>query len=265
MSERSLWARINDGLTRTRLVVTNLFFIAMLVLLAVLIFGGGERISVPEGGALVINPQGNLVEQRSLVDPLQEWLTPGAALAETEIDVLLKALKTAAEDERIRLAVITLDGLKNASTAHAEAVAEAVKAFRESGKEVIAYGNYYDQPHYLMASAADAVYMHPFGQIILPGFGINRLYFKELIDKLKIKINVFRVGRYKEFVEPYERVDMSEDARQANRELVDGLWTRYSDAVIDSNAIPSSLTRCCRKPMETSPGWPWSMAWWTSC
>ncbi len=244
MSERSLWTRINDGLTRTRLVVTNLFFIGMVLLLAVLIFGGGERISVPEGGALVINPQGNLVEQRSLVDPIQEWLTPGAALAETEIDVLLKALKTAAEDERIRLVVITLDGLRNASTAHAEAVATAVKAFRETGKEVIAYGNYYDQSHYLMASAADAVYMHPFGQIILPGFEINRLYFKELIDKLKIKINVFRVGRYKEFVEPYERVDMSDDARQANRELVDGLWTRYSDAVIDNRDLaPAGFER----------------------
>ncbi len=232
MGERSLWNRINDGLTRTRLVVTNLFFIGMMLLLAVLIFGGGERISVPDGGALVINPQGNLVEQRSLSDPLQEWLTPGAALAETEIDVLLKALKTAADDERIRLAVVNLDGLQNASTAHAEAAAAALKTFRAAGKEVIAYGNYYDQSHYLIASAADAVYMHPFGQIILPGFEINRLYFTELLDKLKVNINIFRVGRYKEFVEPYERIDMSDDARQANRELVDGLWTRYSDEVI---------------------------------
>lgn len=239
MSERSLWNRINDGLTRTRLVVTNLFFIGMMLLLAVLIFGGGERISVPEGGALVINPQGKLVERRSLSDPLQKWLTPGAALAETEIDVLLKALKTAADDDRIRLAVIKLDRLQNASTAHAEAVATAVKAFRETGKEVIAYGNYYDQSHYLIASAADAVYMHPFGQIILPGFEINRLYFKELLDKLKVKINVFRVGKYKEFVEPYERVDMSEEARQANRELVEGLWTRYSDAVITNRDLDS--------------------------
>lgn len=231
MSERSLWTRINERLARFRLFFGNLVFIVMLILVAVILFGGRERIDVPDGGALVIDPQGSLVERRTIVDPFREWLTPGATLAETEVGAVLEALQKAAQDDRIALVVLHLDDLQFASTAHAEAVAEALKAFRAAGKEVIAYGTFYDQPHYLMASAADAVYLHPFGQLILPGYQVQSLYFKDLLDKLKIKINIFRVGRYKEFVEPFDRMDMSDAAREANRQMVDTLWARYADLI----------------------------------
>ena len=228
----SLWTRIGSGVTRARLFLSNLFFFGFLLIALLFLFSGSERIQVPDGGALVLNPAGVIVEQRSLIDPLQRWLSPGSITAETELASVLNALERARDDDRIRLLVLSFDDLQGVSTAHADAIGEALTAFRAEGKEIVSYGNYYAQQPYLMASAANAVYMHPLGQLLLPGYQIENLYFQEALEKLKINIHVFRAGQYKEFVEPYTRTDMSPEAREANSTLVATLWAHYGDKVM---------------------------------
>jgi protease IV len=234
---KSRWSRVGNVMTRIRLVLSNLFFFVFLAFVLLLLFTGTPTPEVPAGGALILDPRGVIVEQRSPVDPFAQFLVPTAAQAETELAEILDALDHAREDDRIRMVVLDLDDLQMANIAHADAVGEALRAFRESGKQVVAYGTYYDQQHYLMASFADAVYMHPFGQVLLPGYESNQLYFKGLLDNLKVQINVFQAGQYKEFVEPYLRSDMSEVVRQANLELVHALWDRYSKRVMENRRI----------------------------
>lgn len=231
------WRRIGSALTRLRIILSNLIFFTFLVLFLVVLFSGVPLPQVPDKGALVLNPRGAVVEQRSPVDPIQQWLSPQTVLAETELSDLLDALDHVREDPRLPMVVLNLDDLQFLSAAHADAVGEALLAVREAGKEVVAYGSYFDQQPYLMASFADAVYMHPLGQVVLPGYRIKQLYFKGLIDKLKVNVHVFRAGRYKEFVEPYTRTDMSEEAREANRELIGTLWQRYAERVRDNRRI----------------------------
>lgn len=224
-------SRIGSGLTRVRLILSNVLFFGFLILLLMLLFSGTPVPDVPSGGALVLNPRGAIVEERSPVDPIQQWLTPSAVLAETELTDVLDALEHAREDARIDMVVLDLDELQFVSVAHASAIGEAIGAFRESGKQVVAYGSYYDQQPYLIASYADAVYMHPMGQVLIPGYSIRQLYFKELLDKLNVNVHVFRVGKYKEFVEPYTRDDMSESAEEANLALVETLWQHYGEEI----------------------------------
>ncbi len=69
--------------------------------------------------------------------------------------------------------------------------------------------------------------MHTMGQVLLTGFGSYQSYYKELLDRLKVKVHVFRVGSYKAAVEPYTRTDMSPEAREANRAMIDELWQDY--------------------------------------
>jgi len=98
-------------------------------------------------------------------------------------------------------------------------------------KKIIAVGDYYTQGQYYLASFDDAVYMHPMGQVLLTGFGAFQNYYKDLLDRLKVKVHVFRVGAYKAAVEPYTRTDMSAEAREANRAMIDELWQDYVERV----------------------------------
>lgn len=247
MNEQSrkpgFFARAGSVLTRIRLILSNLIFFALLAFFLVMLFSGVPVPEVPERGALVLNPKGAVVEERSPVDPIQQWLAPQAVMAETELTELLDAIDHAREDERIPMVVLDLDDLQFLSVAHANAIGDALQRFRDAGKEVVAYGSGYAQQTYLVASHADAVYMHPLGQIQLPGYGINQLYFKGLLDKLKVNVHVYQAGRYKEFVEPYIRTDMSDAAREANRELVGTLWDQYGDRVMSNRRIEDERFR----------------------
>lgn len=238
-----IFARIGNGLTRARLILSNLFFFGFLLLALLFLFSGVPTPQVPERGALVLDPQGSIVERRSPVDPIQQWLAPQSVLGETELGDLLDALRHARDDDRIPMVVLDLDDLQFVSVAHANAIADALRAVRDAGKEVVAYGSYYDQQAYLMVSQSDAIYMHPLGQLMLPGYAINQLYFKGLLDKLGVNVHVFQAGRYKDFVEPYTRSDMSADSREANRELIDELWRSYADRIMGNRRLEADRFR----------------------
>ncbi len=232
-----LFGRIGRALTWTRLVLSNLIFFGFLIFLLVMLFSGSPVPSVPDGGALVLNPRGAIVEQRTPVDPIQQWLAPQGVLAETELTNLLDALEHAGDDARIGMVVLDLDDLQYVSTAHARVLGDALATLREAGKQVVAYGSYFDRQPYLLASHADAVYLHPLGQVVLPGYELTQLYFKNLLDRLDVNVRVFRTGEYKEIAEPFLRADMSEPAREANAELVNGLWRQYGERVMENRRL----------------------------
>ena len=239
MSDPSVIARIGVGLTKARNFTMNLLFVVVVVVLLIVLFSS-STIDVPSGSALVLNPKGILVDQQTVVDPLQDLLSPQSALPEVELRGLLTAIKRATNDDRIEIIVLDLDELAYASTAQGATLGQALEAFRAGGKEVLAFGAYYSQPQYLIASHADAVYMHPFGQILLSGFNASQMYFNELLDNLKVNVHVFRVGKYKTFVEPYTRNSMSEPARVANQVLVDSLWDHYRERVMANRGMPQT-------------------------
>ena len=210
----------------------------LFLLLVVLALLADDTPVVPEDAALVVNPRGQLVDQRSIVDPLARFLAPNAP-GEVELGAVTRAIEHAATDERIRLIVLDLDELTAVSGGQAVIVGEALREFQSAGKEVIAYGTSFTQSQYLIASFADAVYMHPMGQLLLTGYGVNQLYFKGLLDTLQVNLHIFRAGKYKEFVEPYTREAMSDEAREANQTLVDELWALYGSTVIANRDLPT--------------------------
>ncbi len=233
-----LFSRIGRGITRLRNFTFNTLFL-LLLLIFVLALLSDDTPRVPEDSALLVNPRGVVVDERSLTDPLARLLAPEAP-GEIELRALTRALTEAAGDQRIRLAVLDLDETV-LGTGQAAIIGEAIRTFQAAGKEVIAYGAGFGQSQYLLASYADAVYMHPMGQLILPGFGSNRLYFKGLLDKLDVNMHIFRAGKYKEFVEPYTRPDMSDEAREANQDLVDELWTFYAELVMGNRSLEPGI------------------------
>ena len=235
MAEPSAIRRFFTALGRAfdwaRRIFANLLFLLLLLGLAALLFGGPSRVKVPKGGALTLEPEGEVVEQTAQLAPLGALFNESDVDAETSFRDLYDALKNARTDARIKLVVLDLDNMEGISPGHLEELGSAIAAVKSAGKEIVAVGDSFSQSQYYLASFADAVYLHPMGEVTLEGYGAYQVYFKDLLDKLKVNVHVFRVGTYKEAVEPFIRNNMSSDAREANKALVDDLWKRYLTVV----------------------------------
>ena len=236
MSKPSKLSRLGAFITRARNFVLNALFIVVLLVVLFAIVDAFDTPGVPDGSALVLNPEGVVVEETVPRDPFQD-LWAGDGVPETDLHDLVRAIELAADDGRIRMLVLNLDDLAYASAAHAEVIGAALGRFREAGKSTVAVGDGYTQSQYAIASHADAVYMHPDGFLFLPGYGAFRTYFKSLLDNLKLGVHVFRVGEYKSAVEPFIRNDMSDAAREANRALVEELWASYRQRILANRKL----------------------------
>ncbi|MEM1263973.1 MAG: signal peptide peptidase SppA [Pseudomonadota bacterium] len=199
---------------------------------------------VPRAAALVIQPDGVLVDELS-GDAFDRAFAEleGSPIRETLVRDVTSALERAAKDPNVPGVVLDLNRLAGGGLTKLQTVASAVRDFRASGKPVYAYGSYYSQGAYLIAAEATEVWMDPAGGIFLQGFGRFGNYFREALDKLSIDWNVFRVGSYKSFGEPYMRNDMSPEARKESDVLLGGLWASYaSDVAAARDVDVDSLT-----------------------
>ena len=124
-----------------------------------------------------------------------------------------------------------LEDLLGVSPAHIEILGNALADFKDSGKLIYAYGEYFSQGQYALASYADTITLHPMGSIMITGYGGNQLFVRDLLDKLNINVHVFRVGEFKSAAEPFTRMDMSEEARADAQSLLSELWAAYLDRV----------------------------------
>lgn len=206
-------------------------FFVFLFMLWTAVQGGPAR-KVDDNLALVIWPSGDLVDQLDN-DPSQRFIEElsGEPPSQTRLRDLIEAFETAADDDRIPLAVLKLDNLWSASIPQLEELAAAMKKFQARNKPIYAYGPSFDQTGYLAAAHADDVSMDPYGGVFLEGLGVYQNYFKEGLDKLGVEMHVFRVGEYKSAVEPFTRMDMSEEAKAQNREWLQDLWQGYDRSI----------------------------------
>ncbi len=216
----------------------------------------GPTIAVPDGGALVLNPEGVLVETSPPADPFGDAVAQafgGAAEAQVSVHDLVKTLRHAAKDDRIAALVLDLQGLyiPAGSASKAHYLAQEVEAFRETGKRVIAIGDFYTQEQYLVASEADEVLMHDMGTVLIEGYGRYRTYYKSALDKLKVTAHVFRVGTFKSALEPFLRDDMSPEAADANRAYLNVLWEEYQAAVDENRGFtPGTINAYAQSPVD---------------
>ena len=122
-------------------------------------------------------------------------------------------------------------------------IIEALDRFSETGKPVIAIGDYFTQSQYLLASQADTVFLHPEGGVSLMGFGVYRTYLKQFLENIRVNFHVFRAGDNKSAVEPYMRDDMSPQEREVVGKWLNSLWGDYTALVEKGrNQKPGEVT-----------------------
>ncbi len=220
-----LWAAFN-GVRRFVFGV-----IAIMMLFGVLASLGGDTKALNDKTALIIPLKGMLVEQFS--GSAQDTAI-AAALGEESNELRIRdvraALALAAKDPKIERVLLRVEADFGAGQVGLREVVDALQKFKkDSGKEIIAYGYNYAQRGLFVAAAADKVYMHPEGLALIEGLGRSRTYYKSALDKLGVKVNVFRVGTFKSAVEPYLLDGPSEAATEADLFWLGDLWTRFLD------------------------------------
>ncbi len=224
-----------DGINFSRRLVVNIIFIAIIIAIIASISSDDNEILVPDGSVLTLNLNGYLVEQKRYVDPLDAALAESMGgsdePAEILVDDVVAVINNAAKDARIEAMLLNVQNLGGAHINKLDAIAQAIDEFKAQGKPVIASGYYYTQSQYYLAAHADEINLHPYGGVSIEGFGVYPVYFKDALDKLKITQHVFRVGTFKSAVEPLIRNDMSQAAKEANKEWLSHLWTQYKDEV----------------------------------
>jgi protease-4 len=193
---------------------------------------------VPDRAALVLKPEGVLVEQLS-GDPFERALAEiyGQGTSETLVRDLVDAVHAAKDDDRIGALVLDLGWMLGGGLPKLEEVAAAIREFRASGKPVIAVGEYYDQSQYFLAAHADEIYLDPQGLVLIEGFGYYRMFYKEAIDKLAVDVNIFRAGTYKSYTEQFSRSDMSDAEREESLGWLNVLWREYQDNVTRARSL----------------------------
>ncbi len=217
-----IW-RALDGVRKVlHLLVLLILTVIVLALLA------PDEPRVPRDAALILGPEGALVEQLS-GDPVSRAIARARGIPQREVLVsdLIEVIREATDDDRIKVLVLQLDGLSGAGLSKLQELADEIILFKASGKPVIAVGDGFTRNQYYLAAHADDIYMHPMGFVYIDGYSRFSPYYKSAIDSLSIDYNVWTVGEYKSFVEPITRDDMSDEDREASAQYLGALWDAY--------------------------------------
>ncbi|WP_285110806.1 signal peptide peptidase SppA [Leclercia adecarboxylata] len=229
-----------------RNLVMNIFFILILmVCVGVWMHLSTNNQAQSAGrGALLLDIAGVVVDKPSTSNRLgvlgrQLFGASSDRLQENSLFDIVDAIRQAKDDRNITGIVLDLKNFAGADQPSMQYIGKALREFRDSGKPVIAVGDNYSQGQYYLASFANKVWLSPQGTVDLHGFATNGLYYKSLLDKLKVTTHVFRVGTYKSAVEPFIRDDMSPAAREADSRWIGELWQHYLATVAANRQIAS--------------------------
>jgi protease-4 len=204
-----------------------------------------DQVIVKSQSVLHLKLNGPITENE-IEDPFEDLPIPGA-VSTTGLLPLKRAITNAKNDPKIEGIYLDINMLM-AGYGVARELRQALLDFKESGKWIIAYSEYYTESAYYVASAADKVYLNPEGELEFNGLSVEVSFFKKLFDKLDIKPQIFRVGDFKSAVEPFMLDRMSEENKlQLNEMITDIHGTLLEDVAASRNIEGTRLREIADK------------------
>lgn len=220
--------------TVTGIIVSSvvLFFISILVVFSMVSSSESET-QVRKNSVMMLELNGTLAE-RSQESPLDFLM--GDDYKTYGLDDILAAIKKAKEHEDIKGIYIQATSL-GTGFASLEEIRSALQDFKESGKFIVAYSDAYTQGLYYLSSVADKVLLNPQGMLEWRGLAANPIFFKDLLEKIGVKMQVFKVGTYKSAVEPFIATEMSPANREQVNAYLTSIWGRITGDVAQSRKL----------------------------
>ena len=196
---------------------------------------GSVTANVKDNSVLVIQLEGSISE-RSEENPFGNLLG-NAALTDQGLDDILKAIERAKTEPKVKGIYIESGTFAGAMPASLEAIRDALLDFKKEGKFIVTYGDVYTQGAYYLCSAADSVIVNPQGLIEWTGLSSTVTYYKDLLDKVGVDMQVVKVGTYKSAVEPFLLSEMSDANREQIETYDNEIWSEMTKAVSKSRGI----------------------------
>lgn len=217
-------------------IMSTFTMVMGLVMLFVVSLSDSMKPTIARHSVLKITLSGTISERSAGANPLTSIL--GNPMADEQgLDDILSAIRVAKDNKRIE--GIYLDGgVVSTDVASLQEIRKALIDFKKSGKFIVSYADSYSQGSYYVCSVADKVLLNPVGMLDWHGLSSNPIFYKDLLEKVGVKMQVFRVGTYKSFVEPYTRTEMSPENREQTAFLLGGLWKDLCTEVAQSRRLP---------------------------
>lgn len=236
------------------LVLMLVFFGALYTLLS-----GAPNAGQVQEGALLVALDGSIVEQPEVASPAE--ILSGAAneVRQNRLRDVVHGIEMAATDDRVKVVALDLDSFWGGGQVALQRVGNALEKFRKTGKPIIAFATAYTDDSYLLAAHASEVWLDPMGMTFIAGPGGTQPYFKGLIDKLGVNVHVYRVGKFKSFVEPYTRSEQSPEAKAAGQALADALFSAWK-ADVKAARPKAQLDGYIANPATSAAGGSYSKA-----
>ncbi len=227
---------------RNVLAVVIGFFIAIGILFVLFFLfvgiasalGESDTVNVEEGSILKLNLNKMVKDHTPKKDPIQEAF--GLGDPTVGLDQLVSSIDHAATDDNIK-GISIRDNNMLAGMAQTEAIRDALLRFKESGKFIYSYANYYSQKGYYLNSVADSIFLNPVGTMDFRGLAAEVMYYKDFQEKTGLKMEVIRHGKYKSAVEPYLDNKMSDANREQISELLESVWANLLENIGESRGL----------------------------
>lgn len=228
---KSIWKVIN----LIREIFLNFVFLVIILLIfsgIALIKESQKRDIIPQYGTLVMDLEGVVVDNSLYSDEMYELQNKiyGKRVnlsRENSLFDLVQKISQATSDPNINNMVLKLDNFVGADMSTLQYIGKYLDKFKAANKPIYAIGSNFNQSQYYLASYANKIYLTPLGAVNVFGLSANNLYYKTLLDNLKINTHVFRVGTYKSAIEPFIRDNMSEEARGNASRWLNLMWNNY--------------------------------------
>lgn len=230
-----------------------LMFFFTIVAVVGMVASGSSVATVGQGSVFRLTLDGELQEDAA-EDPLGELM--GERYGKISLRNVLTAIEAARENPDVCGMYVEAKGLAAATPAMAQELRQAIEQFKKSGKFVYAYGDAYSQTCYYICSAADKVVLNPQGMIDWRGMASQPIFYKDLLEKIGVRMQVFKVGTYKSAVEPYTGTRMSEENRMQVASYLNDMWATMLSEVSLSRGIPATRLNeyadslCALRPAE---------------
>ena len=202
--------------------------------------GSKEVVKVKPNSILEINFNDPIPEKTNNV-PIDNFsIEQRNIIGLTDVVASIEHAKT---DDNIKGIFLDVSGVSG-GMATRSVIRDALLDFKESNKFIVAFSKYYSQNAYYMASVADDISVHPVGGVDFRGYGAQILFFKNMLDKLGVKMEVYYAGQFKSATEPFRRTEMSEQNRLQIKEFLNPIYNEFIEDIAASRGLaPTELKR----------------------
>ena len=219
------------------MIIVAIFCLSLVLMIAASALSDNKKPNVKDNSILTLDFRTGIIDSPS--EDTQELFSFSEKEKNVLIFDILKAIKNAKTDDKIKGISIETDGLKAGMT-HLDDIRNALEDFKKSGKFVYAYGNFVSQPAYYLGSVADQYFLNPAGGIELKGLTTEILYMKKFAEKYGIGIEIIRHGKYKSAVEPFIRDDMSPENKEQISTMLNDIWSMNASRMAASRKMDTA-------------------------